>query len=154
MPCQLVYHLKNGVFWDVMQCGSCKNRRFRRNLAADPPQSLISVSRPEPLIFFQVAPYLFSQGLSGPHSRLTADNRTRDLWVSSQELWPLDHRGGPIFRYTGTISMLGPISKLNIHAAGEWWKRDWIEMPSKQSSMHVVCPVIVADDTLATQADL
>jgi hypothetical protein len=21
-------------------------------------------------------------------------NRTQDLWVSSQELWPLDHRGG------------------------------------------------------------
>jgi hypothetical protein len=24
----------------------------------------------------------------------SAGNRTRDLWVSSQELWPLDHRGG------------------------------------------------------------
>jgi hypothetical protein len=23
------YMLKNGVFWDVMQCGSCKNRRFK-----------------------------------------------------------------------------------------------------------------------------
>jgi hypothetical protein len=21
--------MKNGVFWDVMQCGSCRNRRFR-----------------------------------------------------------------------------------------------------------------------------
>jgi hypothetical protein len=21
--------MKNGVFWDVMPCGSCKNRRFR-----------------------------------------------------------------------------------------------------------------------------
>jgi hypothetical protein len=25
----------------------------------------------------------------------SAGNRTRDLWVCSQELWPLDHRGGP-----------------------------------------------------------
>jgi hypothetical protein len=25
--------LKNGVLWDVTPCGSCKNRRFRRNLA-------------------------------------------------------------------------------------------------------------------------
>jgi hypothetical protein len=25
----------------------------------------------------------------------SAGNRTWDLWVSSQELWPLDHRGGP-----------------------------------------------------------
>jgi hypothetical protein len=21
--------MKNGIFWDVMPCGSCKNRRFR-----------------------------------------------------------------------------------------------------------------------------
>jgi hypothetical protein len=40
--------------------------------AADPPRSLISVSRPEPLLFFQVAPHLLSQGLSGPRSRPTA----------------------------------------------------------------------------------
>jgi hypothetical protein len=24
----------------------------------------------------------------------SAGNRTRDLWICSQELWPLDHRGG------------------------------------------------------------
>jgi hypothetical protein len=24
-----------------------------------------------------------------------AGNRTQDLWVSSQEFWSLDHRGGP-----------------------------------------------------------
>jgi hypothetical protein len=28
----------------------------------------------------------------------SAGNRTRDLWVSSQELWPLDHRGSPIIK--------------------------------------------------------
>jgi hypothetical protein len=27
----------------------------------------------------------------------SAGNRTRDLWISSQELWPLYHRGGHIF---------------------------------------------------------
>jgi hypothetical protein len=44
-----------------------------------------------------------SQGLSGPRSRPTTThkmwlrrNRTRDLWVSSQKLWLLDHRGGQI----------------------------------------------------------
>jgi hypothetical protein len=42
--------------------------------------------------FFQVAHHLSSQGLIGPSS----ENRTRDLWVSNQELWPLDHRGGPM----------------------------------------------------------
>jgi hypothetical protein len=25
--------MKNGVFWDVTPCGSCKNRRFGRNFA-------------------------------------------------------------------------------------------------------------------------
>jgi hypothetical protein len=24
----IVEYIKNGVFWDVMPCGSCKNRRF------------------------------------------------------------------------------------------------------------------------------
>jgi hypothetical protein len=31
MPCSLYdmyVILKNGVFWDVTPCGSCKNRRF------------------------------------------------------------------------------------------------------------------------------
>jgi hypothetical protein len=37
-------------------------------------------------------------------------NRTRDLWVNSQELWPLDHRGGLSFE--GLVFLLSPISKL------------------------------------------
>jgi hypothetical protein len=51
--------------------------------------------------FFQVAPHLSSQGLSAPGSKPTATkrksgsagNRTRDLWLCSQEVWPIDHRG-------------------------------------------------------------
>jgi hypothetical protein len=27
-------------------------------------------------------------------------NRTRDFWICSQELWPLDHRGGHLFVHT------------------------------------------------------
>jgi hypothetical protein len=45
--------------------------------ASDPLRSLISVSRPEPLLFFQVAPHLLSQGLSGPRTRSTA---TQKIW--------------------------------------------------------------------------
>jgi hypothetical protein len=26
---------------------------------------------------------------------VSAGNLTRDLWICSQKLWPLDHRGGP-----------------------------------------------------------
>jgi hypothetical protein len=65
--------------------------------AVDPLRSLIQFSRPEPLLFFQVAPHLLSQGLSGPRSTPTGTQKIWqrwDLWVSSQELWPLDNRGG------------------------------------------------------------
>jgi hypothetical protein len=48
----------------------------------------------------QVAPQLSSRGWVGPvpdplllRKFGSAGNRTRDLWICSQELWPLDHRG-------------------------------------------------------------
>jgi hypothetical protein len=49
---------------------------------------------------FQVAPQLHSRGWVDPVADpllffCSADNRTRDLRIFSQELWPLDHRGGP-----------------------------------------------------------
>jgi hypothetical protein len=49
----------------------------------------------------QVAPQLSSRGWVDPvpdplllRKSGSAGNRTRDLWICSQELWPLDHRGG------------------------------------------------------------
>jgi hypothetical protein len=30
----------------------------------------------------------------------SAENRTRDIWFCSQELWPIDHRGGPFMLHT------------------------------------------------------
>jgi hypothetical protein len=58
-------------------------------------------SRPEPLLFFQVAPHLCLRGWVNPvpdpllHRKFgSAGNRTQDLWISSQKLWPLDYRGG------------------------------------------------------------
>jgi hypothetical protein len=57
-------------------------------------------------IFIQVAPQLSSRGWVNPvpdplllRKSGRAENRTRDLWICSQKLWPLDHRGG-LFRYT------------------------------------------------------
>jgi hypothetical protein len=51
-------------------------------------------------IFFQVAPQLFSRGWVDPvpnpllfRKSGSAENETRDLWICSQKLWPLDHRG-------------------------------------------------------------
>jgi hypothetical protein len=47
----------------------------------------------------QVAPHLYSRGWVDPvpdpllHRKSgSAGNRTRDLWICSQELWPLDYR--------------------------------------------------------------
>jgi hypothetical protein len=52
----------------------------------------------------QVAPQLSSRGWVGPvpdplllRKSASAGNRTRDLWICSQELWPLDYGGGPGF---------------------------------------------------------
>jgi hypothetical protein len=49
--------------------------------------------------FFQVAPQLYSRSWVDPvpyallRKSGSAGSRTRDLWICSQELWPLDHRG-------------------------------------------------------------
>jgi hypothetical protein len=51
--------------------------------------------------FFQVAPQLYSRGWVDPvpdpqllRKSSRAGNRTRDLLICSQKLWPLDHKGG------------------------------------------------------------
>jgi hypothetical protein len=51
--------------------------------------------------FFQVAPHLSLRGWMGPvpdplllRKSGSAGNRSQDLWVCSQKLWPQDHRGG------------------------------------------------------------
>jgi hypothetical protein len=51
--------------------------------------------------FFQVAPQLYSRGWVDPvpaplllRKSGIARSWTRDLWICSQELWPLNHRGG------------------------------------------------------------
>jgi hypothetical protein len=65
----------------------------------------------EPLLFFnQVAPQLTSRGSRGSRGWVdpvpdplllrksgSAGNRSRDLCICSQKLWPLDHRGGLLF---------------------------------------------------------
>jgi hypothetical protein len=52
--------------------------------------------------FIQVAPKLSSRGWVDPvpnpllvRKSGRAENRTRELWICSQKLWPLGHRGGP-----------------------------------------------------------
>jgi hypothetical protein len=50
---------------------------------------------------FQVTPHLSSRGWVDPvpdplllRKSGSAGNRTRDLWVCNQEVWPLEHKGG------------------------------------------------------------
>jgi hypothetical protein len=56
-------------------------------------------SRQEPLLFYQVAPQLYSRGWVDPAPDpllffVVPGNRTRDPCICSQELRPLGHRGG------------------------------------------------------------
>jgi hypothetical protein len=53
------------------------DRGVSRGQHADPYSCYSQFSRPEPLLFFQVAPHLSSQGLSGPRSRPTATQKIR-----------------------------------------------------------------------------
>jgi hypothetical protein len=64
------------------------------------PYSWISNLEPLLPLLFQVAPQLYSRGWLYPvpdpllRKYGSARNWCRKLWICSQELWPLDHRGG------------------------------------------------------------
>jgi hypothetical protein len=66
---------------------------------ADPPTAVISVFRSETLIFILSSSSIVLTRLSGPRSRPTTSQKiwwrresNPDLWICSQELWPLDQR--------------------------------------------------------------
>jgi hypothetical protein len=72
------------------------DRGVSRGQRGGNPTSVNQFSRPEPLLFFQVAPHLCSRGWVDPlpdpqllRKYGSAGNRIRDLWICSQELWPL-----------------------------------------------------------------
>jgi hypothetical protein len=72
--------------------------------AMNPHGSILKFLYQSRYCFFQVAPRLYSQGWIYPvpdpvllRKSASARNRTQDLWLCSQELWPLDHRWGPIW---------------------------------------------------------
>jgi hypothetical protein len=67
--------------------------------ATDPHGHILGFLDLEPLLFLPRSSSIVLMLPSGPHSRPTtsrkfgsAGNRTRDFWICSQELWPLDHR--------------------------------------------------------------
>jgi hypothetical protein len=75
----------------------CVNKHYQYNFC------LIFSLKPFLRLYFsiQVAPQLSSRGWVDPvpdplllKTFGSPGNRTQDLWICSQELWPLDHRGG------------------------------------------------------------
>jgi hypothetical protein len=66
----------------------------------DPHSHIFEISRPEPLLFLPSSYSIVLTRLSGPRSRPTTQKiwqrqeSNLDHWICSQELWPLDHRGG------------------------------------------------------------
>jgi hypothetical protein len=65
-------------------------------------------STPKKLYFFQAAPQLYLLGWVDPVPDIlllrksgSSGNRTRNLWICSQGLWSLNHRGGQRLEPTG-----------------------------------------------------
>jgi hypothetical protein len=69
--------------------------------ATDPHGRILGFLDRSRYYFFQLTPQLYSRGCVDPapgppllRKSGSAGNRTWDLWICSQELWPLDHIGG------------------------------------------------------------
>jgi hypothetical protein len=87
--------------------------------------------------FFQVAPHLYSRGWVDPvpdplllRKSDSAGNRARNLWICSQELWSLDHRGGSTnLIYSPYFKLCAYLNFLNIGIHQTSWN------PSSQISL-------------------
>jgi hypothetical protein len=80
-----------------------EDRGCRVVSVTDPCDRILGFLDRSRYFFFQVAPQLYSRGWVDPVPDpliLTkcgsAGNRTGDLWIYRQELWPLDHRSGHV----------------------------------------------------------
>jgi hypothetical protein len=100
----------------------CEKRVSRGKLNGSPRLILGFLDRSR-YFFFQVAPQLYSQGWVDPvpdplllRKSGSAGNRTRDLRICSQKLWPLDHRGR-LYTIQATIVSYHNISDLLFHNA-------------------------------------
>lgn len=47
----------------------------------------------------------------------------------------------------GTVSVLEPFSKSNMHSIGQWWKLDLLKIPCRQSNICTIFHMIMADVT-------
>jgi hypothetical protein len=83
------------------------DRGCRAVSATNPHGREIRFYRPDPRLSIQLAPHINTRRWVDPvldplllRKSGSAGNQTQDLWICSQEVWPLDHRGGPICHYT------------------------------------------------------
>jgi hypothetical protein len=111
-----VFMARTEVSWNRMLCpesmqcsatadlSGCSSRmcRWRSGChvvsSTDPHGRILGFLDQSRYCFFQVAPQLYPRGQVDPDPLLfrkfgCSGNRTRDLWICSQELWPLNHRG-------------------------------------------------------------
>jgi hypothetical protein len=90
--------------------------------ATDPHGHILGFVDRSRYFFFQVAPQLYSRGWIDPvpeplllRKSGSAGNRTRDLWICSQELWPLDHRDGSALSIRNIICRYKKLLHHNLH---------------------------------------
>jgi hypothetical protein len=86
------------------QCQLFADRGCRVVSATDPHSRILGFQDRSQYCFFQVVSQLYSRGWVDPvpdplflSKSGSAGKRTRVLWICSQELLPLDHRGGLLF---------------------------------------------------------
>jgi hypothetical protein len=85
--------------------------------------------------FFQAAPQLYSRGWVDPvpdplllRKSGSAEKRTPGRWICSQELWPLDHRGGQV---NNNISVkFPPFLVILTYDKIRWYKNNFMGLHS------------------------
>jgi hypothetical protein len=124
--------------------------RVSRGRCSGSPRPLISIFYTRSHYFsIQVAPQLYSRGWVDPvpdplllRKSGSAGNRTRDLCICSQELWPLDHRGGP-----RSPTVCEKWLRNWIRGQGPQWAGTAIEKEMVKYSwplLHIICTFIPA----------
>jgi hypothetical protein len=79
----------------------------RIDSATDPYCRILGLSRLQQLLFLPSSSSIVLTRLSGPRSRPTTSQKiwsNLDLWICSQELWTVDHRGGLLLHHIYKVS--------------------------------------------------
>jgi hypothetical protein len=72
-----------------------------------------------------------------------AGNRSRDLWICSQKLWPLDHRGSLIIIIT--IIIWSCVTATGVNLDSGWWTVQSLEFGSRYGQEFSYLRVVQTD---------